>query len=207
MSNLAQPRMPRQRFRAGPRAPQEDRAFSEHRRLRYTVQCSSSQHRNKRFRKLRGWPGLEDANPRAERGSMFSFYIYREREREFFFNQVPLTFIPHVSFPNKLGVGEGLGWRITRKAEQVKMPKVKGKTRGSEQVFGGRWEGSRRRATGLHVLWEEGVRVCYTKHRYPIRTWATQKPVCDYNRRSVSLLRGRRPQSIFANLNFYLFLH
>lgn len=27
----------------------------------------------------------------------------------------------------------------------------------------------------------------------PIRTWAIQKPVCDYNHRSVSLLRGRRP--------------
>lgn len=34
-------------------------------------------------------------------------------------------------------LGKELGWRITCKAEKLKMSKAKGKARGSEDVFGG----------------------------------------------------------------------
>lgn len=76
-------------------------ALSEHRRLGYTVSCTHYNN-HKRFRPLLGEPGLRDANSCAEEGSMF-IYIYK------FFNQVPLTLIPHVLFPYNVNVGEGAG--------------------------------------------------------------------------------------------------
>lgn len=78
-------------------------------------------------------------------------YIYREREK-FFFNQVPLTFIPHVSFPNKQCWGRTWDGALHVRQNRLGCRRPKVRPRGSEEVFGGRWEGSRRRASGLHVL-------------------------------------------------------
>lgn len=80
-------------------------------------------------------------------------YVYIEREREkFFFNQVPLTFIPHVSFPNKQCWGRSWDGASHVRQNRLGCRRPKVRPRGSEEVFGGCWEGSRRRATGLHVL-------------------------------------------------------